>query len=240
MSERFFSEAPITGESATLIDSEAHHLLHVMRLKAGAEVTLFDGSGAEFEAVVTQCGRRDVQLAVQARHETDRELPAPLVVGVALPKGDRQRWLVEKLTELGVTAIVPLMTEFSGSSPSDKSLDKLRRAVIEASKQCRRNRLMQIAQPQSWQEFAVSDQADGTRLIAHPPEPNDRGKFDFGSIASGAAIAIGPEGGFSDDEVTFAKENAWQCVSLGPRILRTETAAVAAATLVAHTLNRRS
>src|SRR5688500_9189413 len=101
MSDRFFVETPIDSEQAELIGPEAHHLAHVMRAGPGAEVTLFDGSGAEFAARVTKIGRSRVELTVSARREIDRELPFPLVLGVALPKGDRQKWLVEKATELG-------------------------------------------------------------------------------------------------------------------------------------------
>src|SRR5688572_8850936 len=110
MSDRFFVETPIESERAELIGSEAHHLAHVMRAAVGAEVTLFDGSGAEFPARVIKIGRSQVELVVLERREIDRELPFPLVLGVALPKGDRQKWLVEKATELGVSRIVPLQT----------------------------------------------------------------------------------------------------------------------------------
>src|SRR4249920_1009156 len=100
MSDRFFSTRPITGSSALLDSPEAHHLLHVMRASVDDTVTLFDGSGAEFEAVVDKLLRTEVDLRIVARHDIDRELPFELIVGVALPKGDRQKWIVEKLTEL--------------------------------------------------------------------------------------------------------------------------------------------
>src|SRR6478609_1438469 len=111
MSERFYSPHPITAGCMMLDGPEAHHLLHVMRASVGDEVTLFDDSGAEFKATVETLRRADAELRIIERREIDRELPFELVVGVALPKGDRQKWLVEKLTELGVTALVPLITE---------------------------------------------------------------------------------------------------------------------------------
>src|SRR4051795_3792748 len=150
MSERFFSPYPISGGGMMLDGPEAHHLLHVMRASVGDEVILFDDTGAEFKATVETLRRTDAELRIIERREIDRELPFELIVGVALPKGDRQKWLVEKLTELGVTALVPLITEPSIAVPSDSAVDRLRRAVIEAAKQCGRNRLMQIAPSQTW------------------------------------------------------------------------------------------
>src|SRR4051794_31403592 len=153
MSERFFSSNPITAERITLDGPEAHHLLHVMRATPGERVILFDGTGAEFIAIVEQLRRSEVELRIAERCTVDRELPFPLTVGVALPKGDRQKWLVEKLTELGVTTLVPLITERSVAQPSSGALDRLRRAVIEAAKQCGRNRLMALSTPQRWTQW---------------------------------------------------------------------------------------
>src|SRR5262245_42094900 len=111
MSDRFFCEETISGKHATLAGSEAHHLLHVMRGRVGDRIVAFDGNGAEFDAEIARCSRADVELRILARREVNRELPFDLVVGVSLPKGDRQKWLVEKLTELGATALVPLETQ---------------------------------------------------------------------------------------------------------------------------------
>src|SRR5262249_62180235 len=117
----------------------------------------------------------DAEIRIIERREIDRELPFELVVAVALPKGDRQRWLVEKLTELGVTTMVPLITERSVAQPNGSALERLNRAVIEAAKQCGRNRLMMIAQPQAWGDW-ISQSAirnpqseiETLRLVAHP------------------------------------------------------------------------
>ena len=114
---------------------------------------LWDGSGAEFSAKVAQIGRSSVDLEVRQRHEIDRELSFSLTLGVALPKGDRQRWLVEKCTELGTTCLVPLITERGVAQPVEKALSRLERTVIETCKQCGRNRLMEIAPPSSLEAF---------------------------------------------------------------------------------------
>ena len=228
MSQRYFSEQPLQiGAEARLADSEAHHFLHVMRGGVGDRVTLFDGTGREFEAEVVEKSRRDVTLALHAGQEVDREPAVELTLGVALPKGDRQKVLVEKLTELGVARLVPLATERSVAAPKASGLEKLRRAVIEASKQCGRNRLMKIDEPVALTEFLQETQADA-RWIAHPYESGQPQTLTGGTCA----VAIGPEGGFSDQEVAAATAAGWAGVSFGKSILRIETAAIAAAAIV--------
>ncbi len=236
MTDRYFVETPITGGRVTLARAEAHHLIHVMRGKAGDRVVLFDGTGAEFDARIDRVGRTDADLTILARNEVDREVPCELTLGVALPKGDRRRWLVEKAVELGVHRLVPLVTSRSVGRVGPKSLARLRRTVIEASKQCGRNRLMQIAEPQSWPEFLADTEAAPCRLLAHPgggassaPAPTDRHAAERGAAV---VLAVGPEGGFTSEEVDLAASAGWKLVDLGPRILRIETAAVLLVALV--------
>lgn len=237
MSERFFVSVLISSDRATLDGPEAHHLLNVMRAGVGAQVTLFDSSGAEFAAVVESTRRSEATLRITERREISRELPFPLTVGVALPKGDRQKWLVEKLTELGVTTLVPLITERGVAQPTASAIERLTRSVIEAAKQCGRNRLMQIADPQSLSTFltnpiAGDSQSPGARrLIAHPHAPL-LSTLEVNTPLP-TAFAIGPEGGFTDAEVQSATDAAWQAVSLGRCILRIETAALALAAAIA-------
>jgi len=235
MSQRYYSTTPIGGERASLSGPEAHHLAHVMRAKAGDTVTLFDGSGAEFAARVERINRATVELAVLSRAEIDRELRNPLHLGVALPKGDRQKWLIEKIVELGATSLTPLRTERGVAQPSAEAAERLMRAVIEASKQCGRNRLMTILPAAGWAEFLTAPPDGALRLVGHPGgEACDALLRDGQAIsASGAIAAIGPEGGFTDAEVDLARQAGWRIVGLGPRILRVETAAVYLAAIVA-------
>lgn len=224
MSQRFFSDQPITGDEATLADSEAHHLIHVLRVSTGDRVVLFDGSGCEFDASVARITRRDVQFDILARREVDRESPTHLTLAVPLPKGDRSRWLVEKAVELGVARIIPLITARS-TSGKEKGVEKLDRAVIEASKQCGRNRLLEIAAPLKFEELLRAAPGDARRIIAHPSEAESL----VPAASSKVITAIGPEGGFTDDEICAAMSAGWLVMSLGPRILRVETAALALA-----------
>ncbi len=227
MPDRYYIETPIRESQATLAGSEAHHLLHVMRAKTGLKVIVFDGLGGEFDATVVYCGRTEVQLEVGPRKEIERELPYKLTLAVALPKGDRQRWLVEKSVELGVTRFIPLKTIRSAAGAEQSS--KLARYVVSASKQCGRNRLMQIEPSTSWVEFLKQPIAT-RQLLAHPqghplPDFGQQPQTDIG-------LAIGPEGGFTEDEVDSAIAVGWEKVSLGRRILRIETAALAMASAI--------
>jgi 16S rRNA (uracil1498-N3)-methyltransferase len=237
MSERFFVSEPITTDRARLDGPEAHHLLHVMRADVGQAITLFDDSGAEFAAVVQRLYRSEVDVRIVERRAIDRELPFTLTVGVALPKGDRQKWLVEKLTELGVAVLVPLSTERCVAQPTCGTIARLTRTVIEASKQCGRNRLMQITAPRNWPDWISQNHVAGVppstlrRLLAHPGG-SSLAQLDLSSPHP-TQIAVGPEGGLTDAEVACAVRAGWQAVDLGPRILRVETAAIALAAVVA-------
>jgi 16S rRNA (uracil1498-N3)-methyltransferase len=242
MPDRYFVEIPITGAQARLEGAEAHHLAHVMRAKPGQQVTLFDGSGAEFEGRVETVGRSTVDLAIVERRSIDRELSRSITLAVALPKGDRQRWLIEKATELGVARLIPLVTARSVAQPVENALARLRRTVIEASKQCGRNRLMEISVAVSFDKFIGQAAFDGERWIAHPGESGLRGgasRFPARRNSQRApanewapnaiVVAVGPEGGFTEEEARLATDVGFATLDLGPRILRVETAAIAVA-----------
>ncbi len=230
MSERFFSNEPIASDRAELTGDEARHLSAVMRIKVGDEVILFDGSGAEFTAIVKAIRKHAIELAIAERREISRELPFSITLAVALPKGDRQKWLVEKATELGVTRLVPLTTERGVAQPVDSALDRLRRGVIEASKQCGRNRLLEIAPPAAAIHYFAVVPSSATRFIADPSgQPLAATPV---SATSEIIAAIGPEGGFSPAELTAANSAGWLPISLANRILRVETAALAIAAMV--------
>lgn len=226
MSDRFFVETPITGTRAELADAEARHLTGVLRAGVGDAVTLFDGSGAEFASRILRVGKSVVELEVLERHEISRELPLDLTLAVALPKGDRQKWLVEKLVELGVTRLVPLITERGVAQPVDSALTRLKRGVIEASKQCGRNKLMEIAEPRDASEL-FSAQPPGTLRLLAEPGGSSLSQLEMGTQK--IVGAIGPEGGFTPAEVASALQAGWLGVSLGRSILRIETAAIALA-----------
>lgn len=227
MSDRFFYDGPLGPGDVELEGTEAHHITGVRRFAAGETITLFNGDGREYPATITAVGKKRVSLCVVGTEAPVRELGFKLHIASALPKGDRGDFLIEKLTELGATDFTPLITERTVVKPSDDKSDKLRRAVIEASKQCGRNVLMQIHPPAKWVDWCTLQQ--GQRLIAHVSQKES----PIAPSCDGVIVAIGPEGGFTGSEVVLAVRSGWQVISLGPRTLRVETAAVAFAAGIA-------
>ena len=237
MNRRFFSPAPLQIGPLQLTGTEAHHLLHVLRATPGDEIILFDGAGGEFSACIESTARKTVTCQVVQQRTVNRELPAELVLGVALPKGARQRWLVEKATELGVTRLVPVETSRSTlqrvkQQRSSTPGDRLQRTVIESCKQCGRNQLMDISPPASLDVFLRAAPAESHRWMAHPQDATSARGCVTPTIALPTWLLVGPEGGFTENETTQAKAEGWQTIDLGPRILRVETAAIALTSLV--------
>ena len=234
MPSRFYTADSIQNDFVALIDEQAHHLMHVLRIKAGQEVTVFDGSGTEATARIESMTKRDVNLEILERRVVDRELPVELTLAVAIPKGDRQKVLVEKLVEVGVANLIPITTERSVAQPNDKAIQRLRKSVIEASKQCERNRLMQIETPCSFADLVTSERfADSSRLICTTHAAKSPiSKFELADSSRSIVVAIGPEGGFTRMENESAAANGFQAIQLGHRILRVETAAIVVAALL--------
>ena len=192
-------------------------------VQVGDDVALFNGDGREYRANVVAIGKRQVELNVVAIDQPDRELGFQLHIASALPKGDRLDFLIEKLTELGATDFTPLLAERSVVIPKEAKIEKLERAVIEASKQCGRNVLMKVHPPIALAQWCRLSELPPTKCIAHP---GGESIVALEVKRDGVAIAIGPEGGFTEQEVSLACLTGFRTVSLGPRILRVETAAV--------------
>lgn len=229
---RFFDEslsrALITGDHFELDGPEAHHALRVLRLETGAKVIVFDGRGGEVICQVVSLQKRIVNLEVVERTDSDRELKRGLHVIAAIPKGDRQKVLVDGLVQFGVTRLSPLKCERAVVVPKASVLDKLRRNVIEFSKQCGRNVLMEVTEPISIGEaIAGTAQKEGwARLVAHPyGEASALSSLSSDDFAGGTVV-VGPEGGLVDAEVLEFRNSSWTQVTLGDRILRVEMAAL--------------
>lgn len=230
MGQRFFVDSPVDSDRVTITGSEAHHVINVMRAAVGDQVTLFDGSGSEFQAQIQSLKKNAVDLLIVDQRSSNRELPSPLTVAVALPKGDRQKWLVEKLVELGTSTLIPLVTERSVAQPVTQALSRLQRTVIEASKQCGRNQLMKIEPPQTVTECIALATDSSRRIFAHVQADPVESSIDhhFSNLPElGVVLAVGPEGGWTEEEVEQFREAQWQPASMGSRVLRIETAAIA-------------
>lgn len=197
-------------------------------MRAGDQVCLFNGDGHEYPAEVIAVERRKVELQVLTVETPRRELDIRLAVAAPLPKGDRAQFLIEKLTELGVTAFIPLQTRRSVVHPGEARIEKLERHVIEASKQCGRNVLMRIEPLAGWADFCHRGDLPALKILGHPGG-------DALAVAEkqDTVIAVGPEGGLVAEEVETAQAAGWCLVDLGPRILRVETAALVMASLAA-------
>ena len=229
MSERFFITTHPAGDRAVLEGDEARHLTRVLRAKVGDTVSLFDGRGREWPARVASLGRDRVEL--DTGEPTIDPLPPaaiPVTLAAALPKGDRQKWMVEKLTELGAARLIPLETTRGVAEATASAQARLERVVIEACKQCGRNTLMEIAAGRPLDRMLAEVPAGACVVIAHPG-----GKSLTTDIVPPTATAmialVGPEGGFTDEELGVADRAGVFRVSLGHHILRVETAAIALA-----------
>lgn len=226
MAERFYAPAIGSNDTVVLTGDEAHHLARVRRIRRGERVVVFDGSGIECDAIVREIGRGEVLLGIESRQRVDRELPFSLTLGCSPAKGDRLRWLVEKATELGVSRLVPILTERSSEQARGLHSEKTLRWVIEACKQCGRNVLMEVSDAVAWPDFLASGVSHSVRLIA-ATTGNSFNSLDGFPRQNGVVIAVGPEGGFTPGELDAAVGLGWQPISLGPRTLRVETAALA-------------
>ena len=236
MSHRAFCESLLSDE-VVIDDSEAHHLLHVLRLKPGDTLSLFDGSGCEADATIVRNTRREVFCTISNRKPAAKHSRSGLTVIAAPPKAERLKWMVEKLTEIGVDRLILLQSERTIVTPAESRVEKLRSTVISACKQCRRNELMELSPIQTYSdvlESIASQHLPGQHYIAHP-SPSQPASIHMGTQESitnrrPRLLLIGPEGGFTDAEVQAAIESGSMTLQWPSTILRIETAAVVFAT----------
>lgn len=216
------------GQTYHLPEAVAHHATRVVRLGAGERLTLFTGCGGEFAATIVRVDKRSVAVRIDAFDAIERESPLPVVLAQAVAANDAMDYAIRKATEVGVTSIQPLVTVRSAPLPGDARGDKRhahwRQVAIAACEQCGRNRVPEIhvAQPlpawlAAWQGAGVVLLPEATRNLVALPLPS----LPF-------ALMIGPEGGWDAAEIAAVGKAGFIAVRLGPRVLRTETAGVAA------------
>src|SRR5690348_2577828 len=208
MAERVYCAQKLAEGRVIVSRDEAHHLARVRRVAVGEEVELFDGEGLAYRGRVASIGRDRVEIDLGGAALPDCVPPCRLTLATAVPKGERFDWLVEKATELGVARVVPLITEHSVVDPRATKLDRLRRQIIAAAKQCGRSRLPELEPPMLWESLARRND-DWPRLLAHPGGLPAR---EWPRIARGgrATLAIGPEGGFTPAEVDCGSAGGWE------------------------------
>jgi len=249
MADRYFLPQSVTTQQLVWVEGDvAHHLINVMRRKAGDSVTFFDGRGHEYRGVVTAIEKRRLQVEIEAVHQIPPEAAVEVHVWSALPRGDRQRFLVEKLVEVGASSFRPLVTRHSVVRPNDRQQGKFEKWVIEATQQCGRSRLMTI-EPALQFSSAVEQPVPGLRLMGDPAGQPLREILAAGlaeSIPSQAemsnerpsegcpsfVVMVGPEGGWADEERILARRCGWLPASWGRTTMRIETAAIVATALL--------
>lgn len=231
----------IRSDIATITDSEHHHLRNVLRVKPGETLRIIDGQGNVYTAEVLDTGAN--QILTEARiltHEFHTKGSRSLTLFQGLPKSDKMELILQKTTELGVTQIVPMHSEHALQEPSQNRFERWQRVVISATKQCQRAWLPELCSPQTFEASLEQLQTFSLCLFFNPdPEQESRTQhiksvLREASQASTIALLVGPEGGFSDQEVAAAIENGCVPVTLGANILRTETAAIVAVAVAAY------
>lgn len=224
----------IAGGDVVLPDGPARHVALVLRLREGATLALFDGDGHEAQATLIEVGRKRVVARIGAVTAGAAESPLGVHLGQAISKGDRMDYAIQKSVELGVAAITPLYVEHGDVRlKGDREAKKLAHwqgVAVSACEQCGRATIPPVHPPRTLAEW-LAERDETLRLVLHPATDDSWQQRD--SVDS-AALLIGPEGGLSEAEVESARRAAFLPLTLGPRILRTETAPVVALTLLQH------
>jgi 16S rRNA (uracil1498-N3)-methyltransferase len=221
----------ITDKHVVLTDDATNHVANVLRAKVGQAVVMFNGDGNEYSAHLTEVAKRKVVASIDSKLSISIESPLQIHLGQGISRGDRMDWVIQKSVELGVHEITPLITERCGVKLStDRWLKKhhqWQKLAIAACEQCGRNVLPKINEPLLFAEW-IHLSTNQVRLTLHP-----RAEKSFRHIVippKGVRLLIGPEGGFSEQEIYQTEQNGFNTVQLGPRVLRTETAAISAIT----------
>lgn len=254
---RFLVDSIRTEQPISLPEAEAHHASRVLRLESGDSCILFDGQGNQAIGTVKTVEKRSVQIVCDNIEFAPRDHSDRLHFAIAMPKGDRQRNVIEKLVELGVDSLTLLETHRSVSKFDEDGIDKLRRYVMEACKQCQRNRLMRVEPVVTWDKWLKTHASQA--VILHPkallPGLSDSASASYDSTiiernnflqtysnvplpsTFNLRFAVGPEGGFTEEEIRLAIDHSMKLLDLGERILRVETAVSLAAVLGSLAIN---
>lgn len=221
--------------------SESHHALDVLRLGAGERVVVFDGEGGEATAQIIAVEGKRAALKVMPRSKT-QALPCAITLAQAVPKGKNMDFIIQKSVELGAARVAPLISDRTivqlDAADAEKKRDKWRETALEACKQCGQNRIPEITTPRSVKAFFESGERFDLMLIAslQPDARKIKAVLSEGPAPRNVCVLVGPEGDFTPAELALAKSFGCQPVTLGPIILRTETAALYCLSVLAHEL----
>jgi len=225
-----------SGARHTIEGDAANHITRVLRLELGNSLIVFDGQGGEYSAHIESLRKNSVIIEVQERSTPTRESSLSLTLVQGVSRGERMDWVVQKATELGVTSIVPVLTERTmvklDSKQSERKLAHWQGIVTAACEQSGRDRIPHVVAPLSLDEFLRDVDPQSTRVLLSPT--GTQRVNDLKAPDRKVIVLIGPEGGLSETEQRSAIGAGFIAVRMGPRVLRTETAAVAALTLLQH------
>jgi 16S rRNA (uracil1498-N3)-methyltransferase len=233
---RFYCPSPLAaGLTIALPEAVAHHL-RVLRLAPGEQVRLFNGDGAEYVAELDSIDKRSASASVKAQVARDVELPYQLTLAQALPEASKMDWIIEKAVELGVAAIQPLAAQRCvvrlAGERAEKRMLHWQGVIIAASEQCGRNRLARVAPVDDFQRW-IGQQDMHKRILLTPRADQSLAAWARHQPPQAVALMVGPEGGYTQQEEDAALAAGAHALSMGPRILRTETAGMAAAAVLA-------
>lgn len=225
---RIFIDAPLCiGETIQLETATHHHLVHVLRLKPGARVVVFNGRGNEYTAALNHVARGRSSAFIDKLVSVDREAKLDVELWQGISKGARMDYVLQKAVELGVGRVRPLVTRYTAASRTDwhRKLAHWQAVIVSACEQSGRTRVPELREPRPLKDCTALEQANVG--LALDPNASD----GLGSITPAprrTTLLIGPEGGLAGDELEFAQQLGFKRVRMGPRTLRTETAGVAA------------
>ena len=228
----FTPQALTLNSTLELAEAQSHYLSKVLRMQAGRELILFNGEGGEYSAEIFAVHKKQLEVLVKDFLPENRQSPLNLELAIGVSRGERMDWVLQKATELGVTKITPLITErtevkLSGER-ADKKMEHWQQIIISACEQCQRNILPELSEPQNFSDWIDTCDAELKFVLHHR---NNQG-FSKDKSAKNISLLIGPEGGLDNDEIAQAVAKNFSPLTLGPRVLRTETAPVAAISLV--------
>jgi len=219
-----------TDSEISIEGSAASHIGRVLRLKTGDEITLFNGEGGEYSATLTTIERQTVRALVGEFNPRECESPLPITLAQGVSRGERMDYTLQKSVELGINRIIPLTTERCGVKFDAKRAEKRRQhwqgIIISACEQCGRNRIPELLPVTSLSHWLGQQHNEALQLVLH-----HRATQSLRQLAPSSepiSLLIGPEGGLSDNEIENAVQCGFQGIQFGPRVLRTETASVAA------------
>ena len=231
MTPRFHCPLPLAaGATIELPEGAAHHALRVLRLKPGDPITLFDGDGGEYAATLERAGARRAVARIDAWHDVERESPLVVTVVQGLAGGERMDFALQKAVELGAAAVQPVATARSvtrlDAARADKRLVHWQQVAIAACEQCGRNRVPTVRPLQDLHAWLRAPTQASLRLLFAPDATQAIGEVERPDGA--IELLVGAEGGLTSDETAAALRAQFRAVRMGPRVLRTETAALAA------------